>query len=415
MIDLSEPIEPDGGRKLRIGIFTESYPPVVNGVTTSVITLIGELERRGHSVFIFSSEYPGYKDEADNVVRVPAVFTPFDRAYPIPLPLTPRILKGVAAMELDLIHTQSPFLMGVVAQRVADAHNIPLVATNHTIYTQYIHYIPFAPPSLAQLSAHTWIGWYYSRCSTVVTPSNFSASRLRSEYGVPDDRIAVIPSGIPIPEPVPEEATTEVRLRYGIPPSAPVLTYAGRMAKEKNLKMLLAACESVVFKKRPDAYLLLAGAGMHAALLKDIAAQSTVLKDRVVMTGFLPRASMDPIYAASTLLAFPSTTETQGMVLGEAMAVGTPCVAVDEGGAPETVTEGVDGLRSPNDPISFGEKIVSLLDDPDRLVQMRKMAVVNADCRTPARMGEKVLAVYRKALAETQSASSRFQEVATAS
>lgn len=402
------------GRKLRVGVFTESYPPVVNGVTTSVITLIAQLEKLGHDVFVFSSEFPGHKGDSDNVVRVPAMFTPFDKAYPVPLPLTPRILKGVAKLELDIIHTQSPFLMGIVAQRVAAAHGVPLVATNHTIYTQYVHYIPFAPRPMAELSAHTWIGWYYSRCSTVITPSNFSASRLRSEYGVAQDRIAVIPSGIPIPEPISEEAKMEVRQRYGIPADAPVLTYAGRMAKEKNLKMLLAACENVIFKERPDAYLLLAGAGMHAGLLKECASQSPLLKDRVILTGFLPRAALDPIYATSTLLAFPSLTETQGMVLGEAMAVGTPCVAVNEGGAPETVMDGIDGVRAPNDPVEFGNAVVSLLNDPERLASMRKAAVVNADCRTPERMGEKVLAVYHKALCEA-AAQPVAGQVATAS
>lgn len=386
------------GRSLRIGIFTESYPPVINGVTTSVTTLIDQLERQGHKVFVFSSEFPGYSDTSDNVVRIPAAFTPFDKAYPVPFPITPRIMRGVAAMELDLIHTQSPFLMGLVAQRVALANNVPLVATNHTIYTAYTHYIGFAPEELVNLSAYLWIGWYYTGCSTVITPSNFAGSKLKSDYGVDDSRIAVIPSGIPIPSPISDEAKAEVRARYGVPADAPVLVYAGRMAKEKNLRMLLASCEQVIFKQRPDAYLLLAGAGMDASALKEIASASPVLKDRVIMTGFLPRTALDPIYATATLMTFPSTTETQGMVLGEAMAVGTPCIAVNEGGAPETVTDGDDGLRAPNDPIAYGNMVVELLNDPVRLAKMRIAAVKNAECRTPECMANKVLDVYQSAL-----------------
>ena len=387
--------------KLRIGIFTESYPPVVNGVTTSVITLIKQLESMGHEVFVFSSEFPGHKGDTDSVVRVPAVFTPFDKAYPIPLPVTPRIMKGVRSMELDVIHTQSPFLMGIIARRVAMLNKVPLIATNHTIYTQYLHYVPFSP-SLVRMSAHIWIGWYYSSCDAVITPSNFAASRLRAEYNVEDSKIAVIPSGIPIPPRVPDEARLEVRKNYGIPPDAPILTYAGRMAQEKNLPMLLAACEKVIFQKRPDAYLVLAGAGMHAGVLKEAANQSSVLRDRVILTGFLPREALDPIYAASTLLTFPSLTETQGMVLGEAMAVGTPCVAVDVGGAPETVMDGVDGLRAPNDPEAFGNIVVDLLGDTARLEAMSVAAVCNAASRTPQCMADKVLDVYQAAMVRRQ-------------
>lgn len=385
-------------KKLRIGIFTESYPPVINGVTTSVTTLITQLESLGHRVFVFSSEFPGHKGDADDVVRIPAVFTPFDKAYPIPLPITPRIMRGVREMELDIIHTQSPFLMGVIAQRVSQCNHVPLVATNHTIYTQYLHYVPFAP-SLVRASAHIWIGWYYSSCRAVITPSHFAASRLRSEYNVRDTQIAVIPSGIPIPPPVSDEAKAAIRRKYGIPDGAPILTYAGRMAQEKNLPMLLHACERVVFRKRSDAYLILAGAGMLARVLEEMANESSILKGRVILTGFLPRTALDPIYATSSLLTFPSLSETQGMVLGEAMAVGTPCVAVDAGGAPETVCPGVDGLRTPNDPAAFGEAVVELLNDPARLESMRKAAVVNAVQRTPQCMAEKVLAVYHRAMA----------------
>lgn len=387
-------------KKLRVGIFTESYPPVVNGVTTSVITLIGQLQKLGHEVFVFSSEFPGYTGDPGYVYRVPAFFTPFDKAYPVPLPLTRRIIADVSAMELDIIHTQSPFLMGLIARHVARLHKIPLVATNHTIYTEYVHYVPFIPKILAKESAHVWIGWYYTGCDTVITPSNFSANRLRDEYGVEEARIAVIPSGIMLPGKVSEDAKQEVRKKYGIPEEAPVLMYAGRMAKEKNLWMLLKACEDVIFRERPDARLVLAGSGMLAAALQDAADKSDVLRGKVVLTGFLKREDLIPIYASATLLTFPSLTETQGMVVGEAMANGVPCVAVNEGGAPETVNDGVDGLRAPNDPKDFGAAVVRLLADPEKLAGMRKEALASSLYRTPECMGAKVIEVYNNVLAK---------------
>ena len=105
----------DKSKTLRIGLFTDSYPPVVNGVSTSVQTLARELERAGHTVFLFAPRFPGHSDEEKNIFRVPSVLTPFEKQYPLPLPVVHRLMGRVAEEKLDIIHSQSPFLMGMIA------------------------------------------------------------------------------------------------------------------------------------------------------------------------------------------------------------------------------------------------------------------------------------------------------------
>ena len=158
--------------------------------------------------------------------------------------------------------------------------------------------------------------------------------------------------------------------------------------------MLLDSCEHEILQKCPKAILVLAGSGVDAAATQERVDASPVLRGRVKLTGFLERSALDPIYAASDLFVFPSRTETQGMVLGEALAAGTPCVVVNEGGAPETVTDGVDGIRVPNDPKIFGDAVLSLLDDNDRRDRMGAAGIELAVCRTPQRMAQRVMDVY---------------------
>ena len=143
---------------------------------------------------------------------------------------------------------------------------------------------------------------------------------------------------------------------------------------------------------------MLAGSGMHADALKEIIDASSVLRGKVTLTGFLERSKLDPIYATANLFVFTSVTETQGMVIGESLAVGTPAVVVNEGGAPESVIDGVDGLRVPNDKRAFGEAVLSLLGDSDRLAAMGQAGLRGAEGRTPRRMADRVLDVYARVL-----------------
>lgn len=403
---MTEPFEQRNGdrRALHIGIFTDSYPPVVNGVSTSVYTLAQELTRAGHQISIFAPRFPGHIDDSPDIFRIPSVLTPFEKQYPLPLPVVVGLMNRVGRERLDLIHSQSPFLMGQLALRASRRFNLPLVATNHTLYTEYSHYIPIAPETVTKATTRLVVGWYYQRCDALITPSRMAAGRLRDEYGVDGPPIAIIPTGIPIPREYTQAEKDATKRSLGLPAGAPMLLYVGRVAKEKNLPMLLDSFEEEISPGAPGARLVVVGSGPDFDAIKQRVLDSPQMADRVIFSGFLQRGEVDPIYAAADLFVFPSYTETQGMVTGEALAAGTPSVVVDQGGSPETVTDGVDGVLVPNDKHAFALATLELLNDAPRREAMGREARRRAADRTPERMAEKVVQVYRQAVAGKGSA-----------
>jgi glycosyltransferase involved in cell wall biosynthesis len=386
------------GDGIRVGIFTDGYPPVVNGVSTSVHTLVEQLEKAGHKVFVFAPRFPGYTEHAPNVLRFPSFITPFDKRYPLPMPFSRELFATLRRLRLDVIHSQSPFVLGLVALELSRRHKLPLVATNHTLYLQYTHYVPFVPKPVISAMARKVIGWYYRSCEGVITPSRMAASQLIDLFSVCTTPVHVVPSGIPIPKPIPLQQKQEARRLLGVPQSALMLLYCGRLAREKNLLMLLDAFEFGVLPRFPEAKLVLAGSGPDEDDVKERVNVSPALVRSVILPGFINRDSLDPIYATADLFVFPSKSETQGMVSGEALAVGTPCVVVNEGGAPETVTDGVDGFLAPDDPAQFANAINRILEDPALRAKMGDAGIINAVNRTPERMAEKVIAIYQDAI-----------------
>jgi 1,2-diacylglycerol 3-alpha-glucosyltransferase len=387
---------------MRIGIFTDGYPPVVNGVSTSVHTLVEQLERAGHKVFVFAPRFPGYTEHDPNVVRFPSFITPFDRRYPLPMPFSRELFATLRRLRLDIVHSQSPFVLGLVALELSRRNRIPLVATNHTLYLQYTHYVPFLPKPVISAMARKAIGWYYRSCEGVIAPSRMAATQLIDLFSVSTTPVHVVPSGIPIPSGITNEDKLNARSLLGVPQDSFMLLYCGRLAREKNLMMLLDAFEFGVLPVYPNTKLVLAGSGPDADAVEARVESSDLLKGTVLLPGFINRDSLDPIYAAADVFVFPSKSETQGMVSGEALAVGTPCVVVNEGGAPETVTDGVDGILAPDDSGAFANAINRLIGSRELRTQMGAAGIVSAETRTPERMVAQVIQIYEDAIKQVK-------------
>jgi len=376
---------------MRIAIFTESYEPIVNGVSVCVSTLRDGLTARGHEVYVFAPAYRGYKDESERVFRLPARHTFLMPDYPFPIPFAPRTRRQFAKLKPDIVHTQTPFLLGVLGARWARRYGVPFVSTNHTLYTEYAHYVPIRPKALTKWFLARLMRWYYSGADAVVVPSQPVAKILRG-YGV-KTRIEVIKTGIePVPTPTPLQREA-VRRRY-LPaadvedgraePNGFLLLYAGRIAREKNLRMLLRAFAAVA-PTHPSARLLLVGGGPALAETKAFAA-SLGLGERVEFAGMLGRREIDPIYGAADVFVFPSTTETQGIAICEALSAGLPVVAVNAGGIPENLQHGVDGFLTNDDPAEFAERVEYLLDHSAERAAMSARARANAAAFSIERM-----------------------------
>jgi 1,2-diacylglycerol 3-alpha-glucosyltransferase len=376
---------------MRIAIFSESYEPVQNGVSISVRTLVDELRARHNHVFIIAPHYPNYAD-SPFVLRVPSLLTPLNPDYALPYPWFPRLRRDFRHIAPDILHSHSPFFLGLLASRLARQYGIPLVSTYHTLYTHYGHYLFFLPQQATKSLLEWWIPEYYNRCACVIVPSKAAEESLR-QYRV-HSRIVVIPTAVPRPSPeaMDEAARQAARARFHIPLTAPLLLWVGRVAQEKNLELVLDAFDSVAAEFR-EARLLVIGGGPHLEAMRKRASEMETA-ERIVMPGPVPREELDPVFAAADLFIFGSTTETQGLVVAEARAAGTPCVVVNEGGAAETVRDGEDGLIVPPEREPFAAAVRSLLQNEPRRMAMREACLRHAKDYTPSAMADRVLEIY---------------------
>ena len=380
---------------MRIGIFSESYPPLINGVSTSVQTLTAQLEAAGHDVFIFTSRYPNYKDERPGVYRYPSVNALVEPDYVVPVPFSPRITYAIRMLKLDIVHSQSPFFLGLVARRTARALNLPHVATNHTLYTEYAHYLPLPTVGVTRHLLVRWMRDFYNSCDQVLAPSELTRQVLTGRCGV-ETPISVVPTAIPAP-PYVLARPAETRQEFGLPPDARILLYVGRLAPEKNLELLLRAF-ALIAAKTTDTYLVLAGSGKSRRALENLA-RALGIHRRTRFAGFLSRTKLDPLYQASEIFLFPSKTETQGLAVGEALAAGLPCLVVNAGGAPEAIRDGVDGYLVEDKAETMAVRALQLLADPLRRRAMTEEAKRGAATRVPEAVGGRIIRIYEEEIA----------------
>lgn len=384
---------------MRIGIFTESYEPIINGVSVCVSTLRDELTRRGHEIFIFAPAFKGHDDRSDHVLRFPAVHTVLMPGYPFPVPYSPGVHRRFESLALDVVHTQTPFLLGILGARWARRHGIPLVSTNHTLYTEYVHYIPIRPKALTRRFMVYHMRKYYSGCDAVVVPST-PVERILRSYGV-TTRVQVIKTGVVGIPRLDSVERGRVRESFGVNDGGFLLLYVGRIAREKNLTMLLSAFK-IVSDTHPNVRLVIVGGGPALGETRQFASELGIA-DRLHFTGMLHRDEIEPVFASADAFAFPSTTETQGIAICEALSAGLPVVAVNAGGIPENIQPGIDGFLTENDPAEFADRISFLVENPSERAAMAGNAQTNSACFSIERMANDFEAFYGSVIGERKS------------
>lgn len=375
---------------LRIAVFSDSCLPVLNGVSISIDLLVRELRDRGHSVHIFTAAHFKYRDPDPNTYRFPAVQTPWTRGYPLAFPPFFPMLRKFRQHEFDVIHSHTPFTIGFVGLRWAQSHDIPIVSTYHTLYDRYAHYIP-APHRYVRYKIAKHTHFYYNRVDQVITPSDASLKWLR-RHGVTTP-IHVVPTGSPNGSLLDR---AEIRRSLGIAPEHRVLLYVGRLAKEKNLETLLQMAAQV-FREDASVRLWLVGDGPYRSELAELA-RSLGIGDRVRFVGFVPRAEVDKYYASADLFVFSSITETQGLVVQEAMTYGLPAVAVVGGGAGAAIEPGINGYLVKNDPAIFAQQVRNVLDNETLHARLCDGAAKSVRLYTTTDMAHRVVDVYRLAM-----------------
>lgn len=344
---------------MRIGIFTECYHPTLNGVVVSIDTFCEELEHRGHEFFIFTSKSYGYRDpNPTRVFRLPSIPT-MVKDYPLALPfLAPLTIDRVRDLRLDIIHTQHLFMMGRLGLNIGRALQIPVVHTYHTLITEYTHYVPIFH-ALAKKAVIGISRSYCNQCNQVVTPSASMKKVLRS-YGI-NVPIEIIPTGVKTNDFDHPFDPRIIRAKWQIPEHQQILLYVSRIAKEKNLDFLFEAVRRLS-RKRNDLHLLMVGGGPELKHYQKKVAQWN-LSGQVTFTGKQEKSQANRFFGAADIFVFPSITETQGIVITEAMTAGLPTVAVGIMGPKDIITNGVNGFLTPLKISEFTDKIEKLLEN----------------------------------------------------
>ena len=348
---------------MNICMFTNTYLPHVGGVARSVQFFAEDLITRGHRVLVVAPTFSEHAEPTLNrpkVVRVPAIqhFNGSDFSVRIPLPLY--IDQEIEEFVPDIVHSHHPFLLGDAAVRVARKRDLPLVFTHHTLYERYTHYVP--------LDSEALIGFvkrlstmYANLCCQVVAPSRSIADLIRRR-GV-HRPIAEIPTGVDVSFFAAADGQ-KLRREINLPEDALVIGHLGRLAPEKNLSYLAEAV-ALFMASAPGAHFLVIGDGPSRSNIERIFADRH-LQDRLHLAGEASGDRLRDAYGAMDLFVFSSRSETQGMVLVEAMAAGKPVIALDASGSREVVRDKENGRLLPADaaPNDFAAAIQGLQSDP---------------------------------------------------
>ncbi len=376
---------------MRIGIFTDSYRPYTSGVVKSIDTFSRALREKGHETFIFSPNYPNSEKE-ENVFRFASVPAPTQKDFALAIPLSFHISATIKRTKLDLIHVHSPFLMGYLGSRCAKRHQLPLVFTYHTLYDQYTHYMPFLRNTSKQFMKNLGVD-FSNKCDLVITPTEVVKEYLvNNGVTVP---VTNIPTGLNMAE-FEDFDSLWLNSKYNIPQDHTVLLFVGRLGKEKNLDFLMR-CFHRVLRKIPKVALVLVGSGPEEQGLRAMADNLGITR-QVIFTGLQQKKNVINCYAGADIFVFPSITETQGIVLLEAKALGLPAVAVSAFGAKEMIRHGEDGYLSEHDEETFTKLLLTLIENRSIRAEMSVKAKDNARYFSAAYTTEMLIREYAQLL-----------------
>ncbi len=379
---------------MNILMVTNTYLPHVGGVARSVSAFTEQYRKAGHRTVVVAPVFPNQPESEQDVIRVPAIqnFNGSDFSMAIPVP---GFLKAhLESFKPDIVHSHHPYLLGSTAMRVASGWGCPLIFTHHTMYEQYLHYVPANAPRMKEFVINLVTG-YCGLCDHVVAPSQTIAQILQMR-GVKTP-IQTIPTGVDVARFADGDGAS-IRKQYQIPADAFVVGYVGRLAAEKNLEFLARAVADFVASK-DDAWFLAVGSGESDADIR-AAFEEAGVANRLILSGTLEGRELIDAYHATDILAFASKSETQGMVLAEAMAASVPVVAIDASGVREVVRNRVNGrlLRTENQS-TFSRALDDMYVSNDKkMAEYRKEAYATAEKFALTSCAERMLDLYHKAM-----------------
>ncbi|OUQ00563.1 glycosyltransferase [Thomasclavelia spiroformis] len=387
---------------MRIAIFSDTYTPDINGVATSTKILKDELINHGHEVLVVTSELPSesdYEDDPnDNILRVPGLEIQALYGYRACNIYSFKGMKEIKSMNIEVIHVQTEFGIGIFGRIVGEALNIPVVYTYHTMWADYSHYVnPINSTAIDGLikKAITRISKFYGDKSAELIVPSIKTKEALEKYGL-HKNMHIIPTGLELdkfdPKNKDDKLINQIKEKYGIKEQF-IVTFLGRIAKEKSIDVLIDAMKEIV-KENDNILCLIVGGGPYLDELKELVKDDQIEK-YIIFTGPKLSQEVPSYYHLSNVFVSASVTETQGLTYIEAMASGIPAVARYDQNLENVIIDGVNGYF-----FKETNELVSIL-----------LNMMNSDCSKMAREAylhamkfssevfyEKVIDVYKLAI-----------------
>lgn len=385
---------------MRIGLFSDTYPPFINGVSTSVLMLKQGLEKLGHEVYVvtINSESFCYKEE-ENILKVPGIPCGiFDYRISGVYPL--KALKIIKKWNLDVIHTHTEFSIGTFARLISKQYNIPLVHTYHTMYEEYIYYITKGYFSKASKKLVEYLTLFLcdKLVEELIVPTKKTYDLFKEKYKVKRD-VNIIPTGIDVSrfykENIDKEKVNELRRDLKLSRFNFNILYVGRIAKEKSIDFLINNFKDIV-KKIPRAKLIIVGDGPDMKELIDLVDKNK-LNRNCLFTGKVPWNEVPLYYMLSSVFVTASKSETQGLTVIEAMAASKPVVAINDESFSLVIESYKDGILF-NDDKEYKDAIYKLYKDRKLRDKISLEARKTANNYSDLSYAKKVLKVYKKVI-----------------
>lgn len=390
---------------MRIGLFTDTYLPDINGVVSSIVTLQKELERHGHDVFVIATHSSSLKTSKEaNIYRLPGIELKALYGYVATSPLHLRAIKDIKKMELDLIHVHTEFGIGIFARIVSKRLQIPLVSTYHTTYEDYTHYVNFfnlgTIDNLAKKAVSSLSKLYGNSCIRVIAPSKKTKDMLES-YHISRD-IDVIPTGLELDKFKPGTTSSaeieKIRKECNLQKGQYSMVFVGRIAKEKSIDLVIEGFKAVKQKAIP-CKLIIVGAGPDEKTLRELVTQYQ-LNDYVYFAGRKESESIQKYYHAFDMFVSASLTETQGMTFVEALAAGLPVFARKDDVLKDLIIDSKTGYY-----FDRAEELANRIDEYIKLDESQKASMKNSALEVAKPYDSKffyqsIMKVYTQALSQ---------------
>jgi 1,2-diacylglycerol 3-alpha-glucosyltransferase len=347
---------------MNILMVSDVFFPRVNGVSTSIQSFTDSLRVAGHQVTLIAPEYPEACDSEFPVIRVPSRRLPFDPEDRLmSLRYIKKLVDQLKHQSFDVVHIQTPFVAHYAGLYLADRLNIPRVVSYHTYFEAYFEkYLTWLPSGLLRRVARYFSASQCNQVDGIISPSHQMLEKLR-EYGA-RTYAEIIPTGLRL-EDYQYRGDGTFRQQYGIGEEDSVLLYVGRVAHEKNIPFLIDVFQEV-YEQKDNVRFVIAGEGPALKSLKH-RVNGLAMEDQVIFVGYLDRyTELMACYHSADVFVFASETETQGLVLLEAMACGLPVVSVASMGSEDVLVDGQGCLVAPLDVTAFAEKVCDVLVEP---------------------------------------------------